>query len=301
MATRHKTLLAFFSISKRFKPTMQLREALTSATERLTRSGVGNSRKDAELLLMFVIGRDRTYLYAHPEYSLTREESTQYDNALVKRSQGMPPQYITGRQEFWGMDFVVSPVVLIPRPETEHLVETVLELARTMERPRIVDVGTGSGCIALALAKELPSAEVHAVDVSPATLDVARANAKRHELEKRVVFHSDDLLEGFSREEPFDFVVSNPPYIAESEKDQLQIEVREFEPHLALFSGPSGCEIIERLIQQSQKVLKPSGWLVMEMAAGQQENTATLLAGWNGVRFVKDLRGIARVVVATRG
>jgi len=279
---------------------MQLREALISATERLTKAGVADSRKDAELLLMFALGRNRSFLYSHPEHSLTNEESAQYDDALGKRSQGMPPQYITGHQEFWGMDFVVSPAVLIPRPETEHLVETVLELAQTLGRPRIVDVGTGSGCIALALTKELPSAEVHAVDISPAALDVARENAKRHHLERRVAFQQGDLLEVFLSVEPFDFVVSNPPYISESEKDHLQVEVREFEPHLALFSGPSGHEVIERLIQQSQQVLKPGGWLALEIGAGQHERLTTLLGSWTNITFVEDLQGIRRVVAAQR-
>jgi release factor glutamine methyltransferase len=279
---------------------MQLREALISATERLTKAGVADSRKDAELLLMFALGRDRSFLYGHPEHSLTNEESAQYDDALAKRSRGMPPQYITGHQEFWGMDFVVSPAVLIPRPETEHLVETVLELAQTLGRPRIVDVGTGSGCIALALAKELPQAEVHAGDISLAALEVARSNARRLKFERRVTFRLANLLEEFLSEEPFDFVVSNPPYIAESEREKLQIEVREFEPPLALFAGPGGYEIIEQLIQQAARALKPSGWLVMEIGAGQHERLTTLLGSWTNLTFVEDLQAIQRVVAAQR-
>lgn len=279
---------------------MQLREALVSATNRLTKADMANPGRDAELLLMFVLGRDRTYLFSHPEHPLTESETARYDGAIAKRSQGMPPQYLTGRQEFWGMDFIVSPAVLIPRPETEHLVETALELARGLEHPRIVDVGTGSGCIALALAKELPNAELHAVDISPEALEVARENARRHHLGQRIDFRCSNLLDAFPQENSFDFVVSNPPYISESEKNQLQTEVRDFEPHIALFSGPSGYEVMERLIEQAALALKPGGRLAMEIGAGQHERLATLLAGWTNLRFVEDLQGIQRVVVAQR-
>ena len=279
---------------------MQLSEALLFATKQLTQAGIAAPRADAELLLMFAFGRDRTYLYTHPEHALTTEESLRYEGALAQRATGMPPQYIIGHQEFWGMDLTVSPAVLIPRPETEHLVETVLDLARALDRPRIVDVGTGSGCIALALAKELPNAEIHAVDVSEEALKVARVNATRHQLELRVTFHLSDLLEAFQPEDRFDFVVSNPPYISESEKSGLQIEVREFEPHLALFSGPSGYEVIEKLISQAAQALKPGGWLVMEIGAGQQERLTVLLKEWTNLRFVSDLQGIQRVAAAQR-
>src|SRR5580658_680511 len=185
---------------------------------------------NAELLLMFTLSCDRAYLYAHPERELTGDEQIHYDAALTERARGVPAQYITGHQEFWGMDLIVTPAVLIPRPESEHVIETVLELARVEEvggqgHPphiiplRIVDVGTGSGCIALALAKELPQAEIHATDISPAALEVARANAARHQLESRIQFREADLLAGFENNS-FDFIVSNPPYVGESEVDE---------------------------------------------------------------------------------
>ncbi len=280
---------------------MQLREALISATERLTKAGIADSRKDAELLLMFTLGRDRSFLYSHPERSLTNEESAQYDDALGKRSRGMPPQYITGHQEFWGMDLFVSPAVLIPRPETEHLVETVLDLARAMKRPRIVDVGTGSGCIALALARELPHAEIHAVDISPAALEVARSNAARHGLEDRVRFQDSDLLRAFPRDVAhFDFVVSNPPYVSEGEGDSLQREVRDFEPPLALFAGANGLGVIDRLIPQAKPALEAGGWLMMEIGEGQKESLWERLIDWGDVRFTNDLQQIPRVVAAQK-
>src|SRR5215470_17890580 len=185
---------------------MLLREALQSAIARLTDEHVPSPRLNAETLLMFTLNCDRAHLYAHPERELNDEEGTRYDEALTQRSNGVPAQYITGHQEFWGLDLIVSPAVLIPRPETEHLIETIVPLARPMQTPIIADVGTGSGAIALALAKELPHAEIHATDISPAALEIAEANAARLRLEfrtanhqpreRRLFFHDTDLLNG---------------------------------------------------------------------------------------------------------
>ena len=173
---------------------MQLKAALTSAVDRLTSETVPSPRLNAELLLMFTLACDRAYLYAHPERELTEEETARYDEALGHRARGVPAQYITGHQEFWGLDLIVGPSVLIPRPETEHVIETVLQLAKEMKEQggranlKIVDVGTGSGAIALALAKELPEAEIHATDVSPAALEIAEANAARLQIANRGEF-----------------------------------------------------------------------------------------------------------------
>lgn len=262
---------------------------------------------NAELLLMFTLDCDRAYLYAHSERELTRDEQARYKAALDERARGVPAQYITGHQEFWGLDLIVTPAVLIPRPETEHVVEAVLELARSRlrgerERPsdpvRIVDVGTGSGCIALALAKELPEAEIHATDISPAALEIARANAARLGLEDRIQFHEANLLEGLGSE--FDLVVSNPPYVGELEQDQVQLEVRKFEPRMAVFAGPTGLEVIERLISQAHDALRPEGWLVMEMSGTIAQRTQELLRDWEGVSILPDLQAIPRVVKARK-
>jgi release factor glutamine methyltransferase len=254
---------------------------------------------NAELLLMFTLGRDRAYLYAHPERELTSDEQARYEQALNQRALGVPAQYITGHQEFWGMDFIVTPVVLIPRPETEHVIETVLPLARALPNPRVVDVGTGSGCIALALAKELPQAEILATDISADALEVAGANAARHQLESLVLFHRTDLLQGLDPN-AFDFVVSNPPYVGESEQDQLQLEVRKFEPSNAVFAGPTGLEVIERLIPQAHAALKPGGWLVMEISGTIANDVERLLGGWNQVQITNDLQGLPRVASAQK-
>jgi len=267
---------------------------------------------------MFSLNCDRAYLFAHPERELTTEEESRYEAALAERSRGVPAQYITGHQEFWGMDLIVTPAVLIPRPETEHLVETALEvLASRVVQPselrketsaskvrgaesalRVVDVGTGSGCIALALAKELPRAEIHATDVSAAALEIARANAARHQLENRIHFHQTDLLEGLTGS--FDMIVSNPPYVGQSEEDTVQLEVRKFEPRMAVFAGPTGTEVIARLIPQAWAALRPGGWLVMEISGTIVGRVRQLLEGWDDVKVIADLQSIPRVVRAQK-
>ena len=286
---------------------MLLKDALGSALDDLAAAKVGSPRMNAELLLMFTLGCDRAYLFAHPERELTSQEQDRYQEALKQRARGVPAQYITGHQEFWGMDFIVSPAVLIPRPETEHVIETVQRLSKenidaggaSASGCCVVDVGTGSGCIALALAKEFPQVEMHATDISAAALEIARANAARHQFEKRVRFHETDLLLGLG---PcaFDFVVSNPPYVGENEADEVQLEVRKFEPRAAVFAGPTGLEVIERLIPQALTALKPGGWLVLEISGTIVEGVKLLLNGWRKVQFTNDLQGIPRVASAQR-
>jgi release factor glutamine methyltransferase len=271
---------------------------------------------NAELLIMFTLDCDRAYLYAHPERELTPNETQRYDDALARRATGVPAQYITGHQEFWGLDLIVSPAVLIPRPETEHVVEAVLEIVSRAatkqdqdQKPRagapaqhdlrIVDVGTGSGAIALALAKELPTAQIHAAEISPEALEVARANGARHELTSRIEFRQADLLDGLPATS-FDFVVSNPPYVGESEEDAVQLEVRKFEPRNAVFAGPTGLEVIERLIPQAHTALKPDGWLVFEISGTIADRVRSLLASWDKVEIKNDLQGIARVAIAKK-
>ena len=265
---------------------------------------------------MFTLGRDRAYLYGHPERELTSDETQLYETALVRRTSGVPAQYITGHQEFWGLDLIVSPAVLIPRPETELVVETVLELVAAGSRQRsqdqdqrqragapaphnlrVIDVGTGSGAIALALARELPLAEIHATDISAEALEIARANAARLELSSRIEFHQTDLLYGFLPAS-FDVIVSNPPYVGESEEDSVQLEVRKFEPRNAVFAGPTGMEVIDRLIPQAKAALQVGGWLVFEISGTIAEAVHRRLTGWKSVAITNDLQGIARVATA---
>jgi release factor glutamine methyltransferase len=286
---------------------VQLKESLAAAVALLAAHDVPSPRMNAELLLRFTLSCDRAYLFAHPERELLREEEARYQAVLAERSRGVPAQYITGHQEFWGMDLIVSPAVLIPRPETEHVIETVLALdlesrlsagKSSKTRLRLVDVGTGSGAIALALAKELARAQVEGTDISPAALEIARANAARHQLDGRIRFHHTDLLEGL--ESDFDLVVSNPPYVGEWEQETVQLEVRKFEPRAAVFAGPAGTEVIERLISQAQRALGSGGWLVMEISRTIADRVRQLLAGWDEVEITPDLQSIPRVVRARK-
>lgn len=266
---------------------------------------------------MFVLNCDRAYLFAHPDRELTGEEKARLDAALQERSRGVPSQYITGHQEFWGMDLIVTPAVLIPRPQTEHLIETVLQLGHSesqgsdkpdeylgVERDagktalRIVDVGTGSGCIALALAKEFTQAEIHATDISPSALEIARANAARLRLDSHIQFQQTDLLSGLVPS--FDLVVSNPPYVGESEEGEVQLEVRKFEPRSAVFAGPTGIDIIARLIPQSFTMLRPGGWLVIEISGTIVDLVRPLFADWIDIEVVNDLQSIPRVIRARK-
>ncbi len=255
------------------------------------------SRADATLLLLHALQCSRAQLLAQPERILLPDEERIYREHLHERADGRPIQYITGEQEFWGLPFSVTPDVLIPRPETEHLVEAAIERLRAHPAPRIVDVGTGSGAIAVALAHALPQARITALDISEAALSVAQKNAARNRVAERIRWLHSDLLNSVLQEN-FDAVISNPPYIAEAERATLSSEVRDFEPSLALFAGPTGVEIYERLIPQASRVLLPGGWLLLEMGHTQQPAIEKLLAGWQQIVFVPDLQSIPRVVVA---
>ncbi len=283
---------------------MQLKQIFNESLKHLEDHDVGSPRMNAEVLLMFTLGVDRAYLYAHPERELTEDEENRYLQAIHARARGVPSQYITGHQEFWGLDLIVNPSVLIPRPETEHLVETVLELSKSQPpRPgpwKMIDVGTGSGAIALALAKEFPDSEIHAVDISPEALEIARANAARLQLD-RVQFAQSDVMESVVRDGSYDFVVSNPPYVALNEEDKVQDVVKKFEPRVAVFAGEHGLDVIHRLIPQAREALRDSGWLLMEIGYSMSEAVMDLpRPDWRDVHAVPDLAGIPRVVVAKK-
>jgi len=303
---------------------VQLRQALHDGLARLEAArlvgvDIDAARLSAEVLLFHVAHCDRAYLYAHPERELTPDEQQQYEALIARRAAGEPLQYIIGHQEFWRMDFRVTPAVLIPRPETEHLVEQTLVLARKFHPEafaeaahgtdlqekalrgkalRLIDVGTGSGAIAVSLAHELPQAEVAAVDLSPEALDVARQNAER--LGARVQFTVSDVLAAVPEEPVFDFVVSNPPYVGLDEADKVQQVVLQNEPHLALFAGAEGLAVIRRLIPQAGARLRPGGWLLMEIGWSQSEMVKALLVGWHNIHVINDLAGVPRIVAARK-
>jgi release factor glutamine methyltransferase len=246
---------------------------------------------------MHAIGRDRTYLLTHPEAQLTSEQAAVYEEWLARRERHEPIQYIIGEQEFFGLKLRVTPDVLIPRPETEHLVEAALERLERNAPLRIADIGTGSGAIAVALAHALPMAHLTALDISPAALAVARSNAEIHSVSGHIRFCESDLLEAVAGES-FDMIVSNPPYVAENEI--LEAQVRDYEPTSALFAGATGLDVYERLIPQAQAALKLGGWLLLEIGHGQRDALAQLLSGWSSVSFVADLQAILRVACAQR-
>ena len=267
-------------------------EALRQGTEVLESAGVAVPRLTAEVLLAFALACEREHFYAHPERALSEREWLHYGRYLHERTQGKPTQYITHRQEFYGREFRVTPDVLIPRPETEHVVETALEVARGARR--ILDVGTGSGALAVTLQLET-GAEAWATDISAAAAAVAAGNAAR--LGARVGIAVCDLMAAVAAHS-MDLVVSNPPYVPETAKAGLQREVRDWEPQVALFAGDGGFGIYNRIVADAPRVLRPGGWLVMELGFGCCEHVETLLAGWRDVKVVPDLAGIPRVAAA---
>jgi release factor glutamine methyltransferase len=269
--------------------------ALAHGTARLNH--LPTARRDAELLLLRTTGRDRAFLLTHPDTELTSAQQSTYEQWLTRRAQHEPIQYITGEQEFYGLTLRVTPDVLIPRPETEHLVEALLHRVPHDAPLRIADMGTGSGAIAIALAHHLPNASIIALDSSAPALIIARENAERHNLADRIRFLESDLLSAVPQEK-FDALVSNPPYVPESEI--LEPQVRDFEPHSALYAGPSGLDIYQRLIPHAQQSLKPGGWLLLEIGHGQRDALANLLSDWNKVEFIHDLQQIPRVAIARR-
>jgi len=287
---------------------MTLRQALTAAAAKFSADPHLHvtAARDAELLLLHTLQIPRVTLLAHPNRELTPGQQARYEDNITRRLQHEPIQYITGHQEFFGLVLRVSPAVLIPRPETEHLVETALKLlpADKAEEPlnlKIADIGTGSGAIAVALAVHLPHAQITALDISTDALAVAAANARKHNVADRIRFLQSDLLSALDREaESFDAIVSNPPYIPESDRPTLHPQVRDYEPAAALFAGETGFDIYRRLIPEAQNALKPNGLLALEIGHGQREALAALLTSWQEVSFVNDLQQIPRVVFAQR-
>jgi release factor glutamine methyltransferase len=272
-----------------------LHTALLQGTKLLEEAGVSVPRLTAEVLLSHAIRRDRVYLYAHPEEELTELGWIHYGRYLHERIAGKPTQYITKRQEFYGREFIVGPDVLIPRPETEHLVETAI--AKIRPGDLVLDVGVGSGAIAVTLALET-SARVFATDISQPALRVAAANARL--LKADVTLLAADLA-SCMRRGSIDVLVSNPPYVPQTDRPALQREVRDYEPHIALFAGPSGLDVYERLTEQARTVLRPGGWLLLELGYNSLEPVRELLSGdWVDIEVRSDLAGIPRVIEAKR-
>jgi release factor glutamine methyltransferase len=281
---------------------MTLQQALDEAAARLRDSPhPERGRQDGETLLLHVLGCNRAFLLAHWDNLLNSEQVDALLAWVERRAGGEPIQYITGESEFYGLPFQVTRDVLIPRPETEHLVEKVVELAGRFAAPRIVDVGAGSGAIAVALAAKLPEARVTAIDISDAALALAKRNAAGNGVADRIRFLAGDLLGPISGEQ-FEIIVSNPPYVAEGDRDSLAVEVREYEPPVALFAGADGMDVYRRLIPQAFRALARGGFIALEIGYGQNAAIRALLAGagFEDVELTADLQGIPRVAAARR-
>jgi release factor glutamine methyltransferase len=282
-------------------------EAVNDAVSRLTEAGIPDARVDAELLLCHALGRNRAWLITHIHEVLDNKSCALFESAVNRRAKREPLQHIIGRQEFWGLEFRVTPDVLIPRPETELIIESSLALIKDRSMPqRIVDLCTGSGCIAISLAKELPQALVFATDASSKALVIARENAREHGVADRIRFFVGDLLgplEELDIRGRVDIIVSNPPYVSAGEFSALQAEVRDFEPEMALIAGPVGTEFHQRIISAAPSYLNKRGALIMEMGIDQAKMLARLMeeSGQYGQCSIrKDLAGIERVIVAQK-
>jgi release factor glutamine methyltransferase len=324
------------TLHRDLKVPMDVRGALRTGISRLRERQVASYTLAAELLLLHVLGRDRAWLYAHPEEEINSQELDAFVELIARRANGEPTQHLTGKQEFWSLEFEVTPDVLIPRPETEHVVEVALDRLALRElragRPQktngegfsIADIGTGSGCLAIALAKELPAATIYATDISPAALTVARRNAERHGVASRIHFLESDLARplaadfssarfgpgaeinsaghGGHPESTLDLMVSNPPYIPRRDANTLAREVRDHEPAIALYGGEEGYELYAGLIALAGRHLKPGGIFVAELGHDSLAAVQPLLdAGqWTAVGVSNDLAGIPRVIAAER-
>jgi release factor glutamine methyltransferase len=259
------------------------------------------ARRDAETLLLHLVGKNRAWLIASVNDDFAGCTAIRYASLLERRRKGEPIQYIAGETEFYGLPFRVTPDVLIPRPETEHLIEKVLELATSFQQPRIVDIGTGSGAIAVALAHHLPQAQITATDISEPALAVARENAERNGVAGRLRFLQGDLLVPVA-DRQFDIVVSNPPYVSSADRESLSLEVRGHEPAQALFAGDEGLTIYRRLIPAAFAALAPGGFIALEIGYGQASAVQALLgdSGFTDTKLTPDLQGIPRVATSSR-
>lgn len=277
----------------------RIKDLLEWTTRFFTDKGIEQPRLEAEVLLARVLENDRVFLYAHYDQPINAEEREKYRQFIQRRLKGEPVAYIAGHKEFMSLDFKVSPAVLIPRPETELLVEKVLELAADQNDLRICDVGTGSGAIAVSLAVYCPTAQVYAVDISAEALEIAGENALRHQT--GVQFAQGDLLAPLQDEPAFDIIAANLPYISEEEFCTLEAGVRDFEPTGALLAAGDGLDMYRRLLPQAVRLLKPDGYLLFEIAPGQNDRAVEMLRDFAEVAVIEDFAGRPRLIKARKG
>ncbi len=277
---------------------MNIEEVMTLAVAELQDAAVAEPRLETAFLLSFVLDHDRTFVHAHPEYVLSDAELSAFRTAIKRRSEREPLQYITGCQEFWRLEFAVTPDVLIPRPETEILVEAAIDVLDDLPSPRFCEVGTGSGCIAVSILHSVSHASAIATDISPAALLVAGRNAQRHGVSDRLELRNASIFDTVTGR--FDLIVSNPPYVPDAEIASLQAEVREHEPLLALSGGSGGFDIISQIVEQSPRFMRPGGSLLMEIGFDQADRVSAMFDSneWESVELLPDLQSIPRIVYA---
>ena len=280
---------------------ISIAEAILQGANKLRKAGVPEARREAGSLLAFLLDKDRTFILSHADDPISGEQETLFQEFLDARAQGEPAQYITGRQDFYGLEFEVTPAVLIPRPETELLIEAAIKLVKAEGKVSFCDLGTGSGCLAIALLIQLPLAHAMAVDVSASALEIAKRNAARHRVTDRIEFLLSDCFASVSQQ-TFDLIVSNPPYVAEDAVATLQREVRDFEPRVALTAGADGLDVIRRLINDAKNYLTAGGHLVFEIGFDQHTAVGELIDSqvWELLDVHQDLQGIPRTVALKR-
>ena len=278
-----------------------IHDLLAEGARALAAAGITEPRTDAALLLGEVLNHDRSFMIAHPEHSVAANQLQKFREFIARRASGEPLQYITGHQEFFKLDFEVTPDVLIPRPETEVIVEVALEILRPDQSARLLDIGAGSGCLAISILKELTNARAVAIDISESALKVALRNAERHGVMDRLRVIESDLFSAMASDDVFDLLVSNPPYVPEADLKSLQPEVQ-YEPAAALAGGADGLATIRRILRDAPPFLCAGGYLIFEIGFGQSESVEALVGArdWQMIEIRRDLQGIPRTVVVRR-
>lgn len=268
--------------------------AIATAAAKLQDAGIEDARREASSLLAFVLAKDAVFIFAHPEFTLSNDETTKFTAIVERRANREPFHYIAGKKEFYGLDFLVAPGVLIPRPETELLVEDAISILSELAQPQFLEIGVGSGCISVSILHNVPRSTAVGVDISEAAIDIAAENVKRHNVAERLALKLGDVYRDVEGE--FDLIVSNPPYIPDSDLTTLQSEVRDFEPHSALFGGDDGLDIVRRIVADAPQFLKEGGHILIEIGFGQAAGVKELfdVAIWEDIGFIRDLQGIER-------
>lgn len=275
-------------------------QAIEKANEILKNNGIAEPIREAKSILSVVLEKDKSFIIAHTEYELTLAEENQFWSFIKRRANREPFQHIVGKQEFWGLDFIVTPDVLIPRPETELIVEAGIEILRDLENPNFCEVGIGSGCISVSILHEIKNARAFGLDISEKALQIAEKNAEENGVLNRLNLMISDVFGELDKNELFDLIVSNPPYVPIDDLQNLQVEVKDFDPHIALTDGKDGLSIIRKIIETSPEFLRPDGFLIMEIGFNQSAKVCEMfdLQIWQEVDFFSDLQGIPRMLKA---